>query len=540
MATAANESDRLERRKNLMVYTNRITIPNTKISSVPLSYDIYNSLRVGEVESVVLEVNGGTPGIYNLTNEVLRAFGLVLRYAAEGNLGPTRSSRLYYLWFFAVAAAYQRVDVKPRVIGTKDAWNWDARASHGAWTEKDQCIWMLMVLEKVFLKFGISYTAPWSALRVTYLLSTEALSIAKADVAEAGGFRDWCVALDIWWNYRAGDGNVPAATPPASAMLPNEVVYLQVDATDDPATFPRPESWTPLKLSAGSNGQKYLTYNWNNVVSGGGLTADDQRTVFEAADALYPGVGTARDAEIAEVVAITNELTDTQKVIAEFWAGGPFTVSPPGMLLWMWSKYMTGREPATVLYSGLDLSLHLFETGRIVWGLKKAHMEARPIQEIRRLYHGVILKKYDGTDILGESWVPYQETNFVTPPFADFPSGHSAFSRSFANVMNRWFGAAIEGVPVVMDDISLISPALVAQSGSFGSFVFEAGASQIQSGVVPAEAITLSWSTWDEMAESAGVSRKYGGIHATSAHTGSVAAANALHAVLGERFAIRT
>ena len=74
--------------------------------------------------------------------------------------------------------------------------------------------------------------------------------------------------------------------------------------------------------------------------------------------------------------------------------------------------------------------------------------------------------------------------------------------------------------------------------GVFGTFVFGVGASLIQSGVVPAAPVTLSWSSWDEMAESAGISRKYGGIHATSAHTGSVAAANVLHTVLGERFRI--
>jgi hypothetical protein len=191
------------------------------------------------------------------------------------------------------------------------------------------------------------------------------------------------------------------------------------------------------------------------------------------------------------------------------------------------------------VWSGLDLSLHLFEMGRIVWGLKKAHMEARPIQEIRRLYRGQTVKKYDGTDILGESWVPYQETNFVTPPFADFPSGHSAFSRSFANVMNAWFGTSIDSaVNVNLSDITLISPALSPQTVSFGSFVFGTGASLIQPGAVPSAPTTLIWSTWNDLAESAGISRKYGGIHATSAHTGSVAAADALHSALNTNFPI--
>ena len=51
----------------------------------------------------------------------------------------------------------------------------------------------------------------------------------------------------------------------------------------------------------------------------------------------------------------------------------------------------------------------------------------------------------------------------------------------------------------------------------------------IQHNVVPSDDITLSFSDWNSLANSAGISRKYGGIHATSAHTASVALANELH-----------
>jgi hypothetical protein len=167
-------------------------------------------------------------------------------------------------------------------------------------------------------------------------------------------------------------------------------------------------------------------------------------------------------------------------------------------------------------------------------------MQARPIQEIRRWYRGQTLTGYDGQPVAGELWVPYQETNFVTPPFADFPSGHSAFSQSFALVMTDWFGPEIPtSTPVTQKDLFLLSPAFaMVQTNAFGTFVFPVGASQIQSGV-PATPVELTWSTWQDMANSAGLSRKYGGIHATSAHTGSQALANALHAILQERWSLR-
>ena len=51
-------------------------------------------------------------------------------------------------------------------------------------------------------------------------------------------------------------------------------------------------------------------------------------------------------------------------------------------------------------------------------------------------------------------------------------------------------------------------------------------------GTVPATAQTLSWSSWQAMADEAGLSRRYGGIHPMSAHTGSKAFANAMFPVM--------
>jgi len=533
-ALEMSESARIERRKNIMVFTNIASLASYKPDTL-VSYEAYNSKVVGAVEAGILEEPPRDAKPYDLSTELLCAFTLLLTSAATSNLGPTRSSRRYYLWFFSVATAYQwiRPTSEKRVYGTKDGWNWDVLYPVGA--ERETCIWMLQALETIMSQMSIAYTAPWERVAYTYVLSDSQLTDLKADVARLGALSTWSSSYATWWAYRASDGNVAAAVPPTNADLPNGATRLDVALTVDPATYPNPESWTPLKIGASS--QNYMTYNWNNVLSAA-LSASDETTIKNAGDAYYPSVS-QRTTEIDEVVQITNTLSDTEKVIAEFWAGGPFTVSPPGMLLWMWKHYMGVKDmaPATIVWSGLDLSLHLFETGRLVWGLKKAHMQARPIQEIRRLYRGQAVKKYDGTTIQGESWVPYQETNFVTPPFADFPSGHSAFSRAFANVMNAWFGTTIDTrTEDTLDDIQLISPALRPQIEAPGTFVFLSGNSQIQPAVVPASAVTLAWTTWDDLAESAGISRKYGGIHAASAHTGSVALANSLHTALTANF----
>ncbi len=89
-------------------------------------------------------------------------------------------------------------------------------------------------------------------------------------------------------------------------------------------------------------------------------------------------------------------------------------------------------------------------------------------------------------------WVPYQRPNFVSPSFAGYVSGHSAFSRAAAVVLESMTGSAyfpggISGTTV-----------------SAGDLVHEQG---------PTTDLRLEWATYYDASDQAGVSRLYGGIH---------------------------
>jgi hypothetical protein len=73
---------------------------------------------------------------------------------------------------------------------------------------------------------------------------------------------------------------------------------------------------------------------------------------------------------------------------------------------------------------------------------------------------------------------------------------------------------------------------------SISDIPVKARTSQIQTGVVPATDIHLTWSVWQDIADSAGVSRQYGGIHAVSAHQGGQAVANTAFLLIASRWAI--
>jgi hypothetical protein len=58
---------------------------------------------------------------------------------------------------------------------------------------------------------------------------------------------------------------------------------------------------------------------------------------------------------------------------------------------------------------------------------------------------------------------------------------------------------------------------LFTGSDSFGgSVTFPAGSSAFEKGLVPAHPVTLSWPTFTDAANQAGLSRLYGGIHFTT------------------------
>ncbi len=92
--------------------------------------------------------------------------------------------------------------------------------------------------------------------------------------------------------------------------------------------------------------------------------------------------------------------------------------------------------------------------------------------------------------IHADNWSTYQRTNFVTPAFPGYFSGHSTFSRSAAEVL-----AAITGTPFFPGGL-----------GTYTNYVlgFENG---------PSLPITLQWATYYDAADQAGISRIWGGIH---------------------------
>jgi hypothetical protein len=426
------------------------------------------------------------------------AFDSFITYVSSKNVGPTRGARIIYLWSASIAQAWNWISSDARISGTHDHWNWDQNpglrgGSGTALSQNDSIVWMCSVID---------YLTPYFILETyqsIYNCPADTVTRVKAE----GQWTNWTSAWNTWYTARQADGSVAAGS-----ALP---------------TGSQPQQWTRLTVNGTKQG--YLTYLWDNV-SSTCLSEANEATIQAS---VTPATGAARDAEIDNVLYLSENLDDTQKIIAEFWAGSnPGFHSPPLMLLWLWKEYMrtqTGMTCSSIIGSMLDMAIHLFEGSRVTWRLKTAHMEARPIQEIRRRYTGTSLTYWKGT-MDGSQWMPYQLSISPTPPFADFPSGHSHFSKAFALTMNKWFGNTITKTSIIYDGLTLLSPIFRStQTAAYGDFTIAKGDSEIQVGVVPAAPLTLSFTTWNEMANQTGMSRLYGGIHAMTAHTASQSSA---------------
>jgi hypothetical protein len=463
-----------------------------------------------------------TPALQYIINNGLNN---LLEYVATANLGPTRGSRIAYLWSMGVATAWDWVNDDSPMSGTKDDWNWNAKASPTL-SPSDSMIWICQIVEYITeLLTGKEYSTHFN-------FSSQEKERVKAN----GKWDNWKQQWDSWYSARQSDGSKEAtAQPGPSDFFPNRNNTLVVDSSQN--TFADPTSWTPLTILGKK--QNYLTYNWESVRSTCLSGAEEQQII----NSVEPSTGNDRASEIQDVVDIAATLTDDQKLLAEFWEGGAGTVAPPGMFVWMWKEYMRilpNISEKTIIYSLLDLTIHLFEGSRVTWALKKKYMEARPIQEIRVRYSGQTLTTWEG-EVRGDMWKPYQKSTFVTPPFADFPSGHSHFSNVFALTMQKWFGDEIEPVETKYDKQKLICPLFSEnQNTTYGVFSFAPGSSIIQSGV-PHAPSSISFETWSEMADgtnSSGYSRFYGGIHASTAHTASRTSAQEVHQLIESKWNI--
>jgi hypothetical protein len=275
--------------------------------------------------------------------------------------------------------------------------------------------------------------------------------------------------------------------------------YVPVNAWDQ---IIDPTRWQPLRVPNGNGGfvvQTYLTPQWGTVTPFA-LTAGSQ---FRPSGPARDASSSAYKSQVDQILQYSAQLDDQTKTIADYWALGPHTETPPGhwdvFAQFYWAQYLSLKYKHTLnddIKMFFALSNALFDAGIACWDCKRAYDYVRPITAVHYLYTGQQVTAWAGygkgtQSIDGGQWIPYQEPTIVTPPFPEYVSGHSTFSAAGAYILQQVTGSDLFG------DAYTAAP----------------GSSHIEPGITPKLPVELLWLTLSYAADQAGLSRRYGGIH---------------------------
>ncbi|MBD2778098.1 vanadium-dependent haloperoxidase [Iningainema tapete] len=304
----------------------------------------------------------------------------------------------------------------------------------------------------------------------------------NSDTTTATGIGNAAAQALLDFRHRDGSNQLGDLHPGAYSDYTG---YTSINTAD---TLVDPSRWQPLRIWDGRGGtqeQKFLTPHWGLVTpfaltNGAQFRPDAPLTLSDDPE------GYRQQAE--QILNLSANLTDEHKAIAEYWADGPGSETPPGH--WnLLAQFISQRDS-----HDLDDDVKLFfaltnaqlDASIAAWDTKVAYDSVRPVTAIRYLFNGEQVETWGSARLInGENWQSY----IPTPAFGEYVSGHSAFSAASTEILKQF-----------------------TLSDAFGfSYTKLAGTSFIETG--PATDITLYWDTFSTAANQAGLSRLYGGIH---------------------------
>lgn len=304
----------------------------------------------------------------------------------------------------------------------------------------------------------------------------------STDTSTASGIGNTASAAVLATRHHDGSNQLGDLNPGAYSD------YTGYRPVNTPDKLSDPNRWQPLRQPNGQ-AQVFLVPHWG-FVDPFAMTVGSQ--FRPKGPALFPADRYRKQAE--DVLRLSGKLTDRDKAIAEYWADGPATETPPGH--WNLFAQQISRRDNHSLDDDVKLFFALgnvlLDASIAVWEAKVIFDYIRPVSAIRFLFKGQRVPAWGG---------PFQGTRLIdganfqsyigTPPFAEYVSGHSTFSSSSAEILRLFTGSDFFG----------------------GAVTIPAGSSRIEPGLTPTSEVVLSWATFTDAANEAGLSRRLGGIH---------------------------
>ncbi|NET41373.1 DUF6851 domain-containing protein [Okeania sp. SIO2B3] len=479
-------------------------------------------------ETQLVTVENPTPSISVLWDRAVQ------QAVINTSPGPTVASRAYGILHTAAYDAWSAYD--PLAVGTQLEDNLQRPQSENTDANKTEAISFAAyrVLSELFPSEVEIFNDVMAELGFDPNNTT-------TDTTTAAGIGN--VSAEALLAFRRNDGSNQLGNDPNGNGTPySDITNYQ------PLNFPGEtidiESWTPERVPIDAlpgeeqRIQTFLTPQWGSVtpfsltsveeirpeapepfllvdgevdLEARTITLADQSVVEITPDIVGTIINPGFIEQTQRVVDLSANLTDEQKLIAEFWEDGGGTSFPPGTWL-TFGEFVSARDNHTLdqdVKLFFNLGNAVFDAGIAAWDAKTFYDYARPVRTVRELGELGLIGEFN-PELGGfaiDAWAgPAQgtqtilATDFLTfqtpgsdpsPPFAEYVSGHSTFSAAGAEILERFTG-----------------------SDDFGASVsFAVGESRFEPGVTPQETVILEWDTFSEAADEAGISRLYGGIH---------------------------
>jgi hypothetical protein len=223
--------------------------------------------------------------------------------------------------------------------------------------------------------------------------------------------------------------------------------------------------------------------------------------------------------DVEEIISVNAFMSLETKAIVEIMRDGPGSTSQSGQ----W--FRTANEISTRDNHGLaqDIKMY-FALGAIgldafiaAWEAKLYYNSSRPWTLVHYLYRGSTIHGWGGPGsgtikLLGDNWKPFSPVNFITPPFPGYVSGHSTVSGGSARILELITGSDHYGFSTVWEVGSLTEPGLPAHP-SYAAYLMQQVEGQPLPDIHMSKYVPLSFPTFTSVAETAGISRVYGGFH---------------------------
>lgn len=450
--------------------------------------------------------------------------------AGDPVTGPTAASRAYGILGTAMYDAWSAYEAVP--LSTLLGDSLQRPLSENTQANKEEAISYAAyrVLSELFPNQESSFTAQMTLLGYDPNNTT-------TDTAAAAGIGN--VMAETLMQFRRADGSnqlgdyadttgylpfnptLPGAEPTVNDITRWSAEHVPIDDLSAPiqkALTPQWGSVTPFALASGGElrppaPQPFLLDPLAKADLAAGTITRANGDVVPISQAL---IGTDINpefiAQAEDLVNISANLTDEQKLIAEYWEDPGGTSFPPGHWLAI-GQFVSERDGHT-----LDEDAQMFfalgnavmDAGIATWEAKYFYDYTRPVRAIRELGRLCLIGTEDvpssgecfidawggpglGTQhILATDFITYQTPGSnPSPPFPEFTSGHSSFSAAGAEILRLFTGSDAYG-----DSVTILP-----------------GDSRFEPGITPMAPVTLSWATFSEAADEAGISRRYGGIH---------------------------